>query len=315
MASSTNKVYTCRWQRFVSWCISHALSPLNPKPAHIANFLADISANGARYSTVRGFLSAIAHTLRLKPGLENLGTHPLITAVLPAMRRRDIALRPDRRMGWDLDVVLHDLQSLISNSSVAQRTHKALFLLAFSSGARVSELAALLSPPFFTQDGMTLSFDPIFVPKRTRGTGAPAPLPPLHVPALPPGNEGICPVQAMRRYMLDRGVSQSVTDRLWCHPSKPSVSITARHIAAWLRCVISGAYRRAQKTPEGPINPHSIRAAAASWAWHANVPLPTILQQCRWRHESTFTAFYLRRLAETDGALFKLKPLAVSSLS
>jgi integrase len=314
VAISTNKTYNARWQRFVSWCSLQAISPLRPTPAQVANFLTFLSEKGARYTTVRGFLSAVAHTLRLKPGLANLGTHPVVVSIFPALRRRDIKRRPDRRLGWDLGVVLADLQSLINTTTPAQLTQTALFLLAFASGARVSELAALRGPPFITAEGMTLSFDPIFIPKRTRANRPHAPLPPLHVLRLPPGGEGPCPVEAMLRY-VQYHQNLFPAHRLWIHPTNSEVRVTPRHLAAWLRCVIAGAYRRACKQPEGAIHPHTIRAAAATWAWHANIPLATILEQCRWRDESTFTSFYLRRLSETDGSSFRLKPLAVASLS
>jgi integrase len=313
VADATNKVYSARWQKFVGWCRAHSISPLSPQPPQVANYLSEMFLKGARYTTVRGLLSAVAHTLRLKPGLQSLGTHPLITAIFPAMRRQDIQRQPNRRLGWDLNVVLHDLQSLAQPLTRLEVTHKALFLLAFSSGARVSELAALQGPPFFTEDGMTIQFDPIFIPKRTRTNRAHTALPPLHVLRLPPQDSAVCPVAAMQQYEAIHGTRQPPTP-LWVHPKSPA-KVTARHLSAWLRAAIAGAYRRAKQAPPENFTPHSIRAAAASWAWHANVPMATILEQCRWAKETTFSRFYLRRLAESDGKMHRLKPLAIASLS
>jgi integrase len=267
---------------------------------------------GARYSTVRGLLSAVAHTLRLKPGFDSIGVHPLVTSIFPAMRRLDIQRQPARELGWDLGLVLADLASLPQPLTRVHVTYKALFLLAFASGARISELAALQAPPFIAEAAMTLTFDPIFIPKRTRAQKAHVALPPLHIQRLPPQDHGVCPVAAMQQYGEMLGSKHSAGP-LWRHPVS-GVKATPRHLAAWLRAVIAGAYRRAKQQPPVSFTPHSIRAAAASWAWRSNVPLATILEQCRWAHESTFTRFYLRRVAETDGSVHRLKPLAVASL-
>jgi hypothetical protein len=267
--------------------------------------------NGARYSTVRGLLSAVANTLRLKPGLEHLGTDPVVTSIFPAMRRADIK-RPGRDLGWDLDVVLHYLAGLHDPTNILWVTYKALFLLAFSSGARISELAALRFPLFMSEQGVTIPFDTVFIPKRTRATAAHSSLPPLHISCLPRADEAICPVVALRCYADLLGNPVEVAP-LWRHPSKPAV-ITTRHLAAWLRATIAAAYRVSGQSAPSTFTPHSIRAAAASWAWRGNVPMATILQQCRWAKESTFTTFYLRRLADTDGIVHRFKPLAVASL-
>jgi hypothetical protein len=96
---------------------------------------------------------------------------------------------------------------------------------------------------------------------------------------------------------------------LWLHP--------VSGVKAFPRRLLAGAYHCARQRPPASFTPHSGRAAAASWAWHANVPLATILEQCRWAHESTFTRFYLRRVAGTDGSVSPSKAFSYchSSLS
>jgi integrase len=312
VAPSTNKVYENRWQKFVRWCLVNSISPLSPLPVQVANYLAEQFEGGARYSTVRGLLSAIVHTLRFKPGLQNLGTHPSVLAVFPAMRRSDISRQQPRSLEWDLSLVLRDLLELPQPLTWLQTTYKALFLAAFSSGARLSELAAWQGPPFFTATGVTFRFDPLFVPKRTRASRAHVALPPVHIPRLPQQDEPLCPVGALQQY--EAGFHERAPGaRFWVHP-KSGGAATARHLAAWLRATIAAAYRRARQSPPAHFTPHSIRAAAASWAWQTNVPMATILEQCRWSRESTFTRFYLRRMQETDGIVHRLKPLAVASL-
>jgi integrase len=137
-------------------------------------------------------------------------------------------------------------------------------------------------------------------------------LPPIHVLSLPSEDAAFCPVMAMKAYMAFRGDLVGVSP-LWSHPTR-SVLITSRHLASWLRSTIVGTYRRTNQPQPSKFTPHSVRAAAASYAWKGNLPLPTILEQCRWAKESTFTAHYLRRLAKSDGTVFWLKPLAIASL-
>jgi integrase len=241
-----------------------------------------------------------------------LGTHPVVLAVFPAMRREDISRQRPRALGWDLSLVLQDLSELQQPLTRLQVTYKALFLAAFSSGARLSELAAWQAPLFFTEEGATVRFDPLFVPKKTRTSRPHSALPPIHILRLPQQDALICPVVALQQY--DATVeSRTPGSRFWVHPTSGSAA-TSRHLSAWLRASIASAYRRARQAPPAHFTPHSIRAAAATWAWQSNVPMATILEQCRWASESTFTRFYLRRLQETDGLLHRFKPLAVASL-
>jgi integrase len=211
-------------------------------------------------------------------------------------------------------LVLRDLAEMPDPLSPILALYKALFLVAFSSAARVSELAALVVPPLFSEEGMSLSFSSTFIPKRTRAAAAHSPLAPLVIASLPLADAAVCPVVAMRKYLEFRAAfPRHAEPPLWCHATK-NINITPRHLAAWLRAVIAGAYRRAQKAPPLGFTPHSIRAAAASWAWQTNVPLSVILEQCRWAHSSTFTSFYLRRVAQTDGLQQRLKPLAIARM-
>jgi integrase len=313
VAPATEKVYAARWKKFVAWCVQNEVCPTEPRPADIANFLARIHSQGARYSTVRGCLSAIVNTLK-SAGSESLGIHPLITAVLPAMRREDIKRQKPKALDWDINVVLSSWSVPQSVKSVAEIVNKACFLVCFASAARVSELHALIAPPLFSDSGVSIQFNTNFIPKRTRCVTAHNSLPPLHITRLPEEESSVCPVVALQNYLQaieHKGVQGSP---LWIHP-KSRVPATARHLAAWLRSTIAGAYRRADKQVPSQSNPHSIRAAAATWAWRSNVPMRLILEQCRWRHQTTFTKFYLKSVQESDGRECRLKPLAIQACS
>jgi hypothetical protein len=95
-----NKVYTARWQKFALWRKAHSVSHLSPSPPQVANYLSDMFTNGARYTTVRGLLSATVHTLRLKPGRQSLGSNPVVLAIFPVMRRQDSQRQPSPRVGF-----------------------------------------------------------------------------------------------------------------------------------------------------------------------------------------------------------------------
>jgi integrase len=220
--------------------------------------------------------------------------------------------QPHRDIGWDLDLVLRDLAQLTDPPSPLQLVYKALFLVAFLAGTRVSELAALRFPLCFSDRGVSIPFDSVFIPERTRALVAHNALPPIHVLALSLPDECTCPVAALRCYASSLQSTEPGSP-LWRHPTR-SVAVTSRHLSAWLRATIAAPYRRTGQANLAGFAPHSIRAAAASWAWKGNVPLATILSQCRGSRESSFSTFYLRRLTESDGTAQRLKPLAAASL-
>jgi hypothetical protein len=169
----------------------------------------------------------------------------------------------------------------------------------------------MVAPPVFSDSGVSIAFDPNFIPKRTRCVGAHNSLPPIHIKRLPDEESSVCPVATLEAYLEVSKHDLVRGSPLWIHP-KSRLPASSRHLAAWLRSTIAGAYREAKQQVPAHSNPHSIRAAAATWAWRTNVPMRSILEQCRWRHQNTFTKFYLQKILESDDGECRLKPLAIS---
>ena len=65
-------------------------------------------------------------------------------------------------------------------------------------------------------------------------------------------------------------------------------------------------------TPEFEINIQQARLLAASLAKAGRVPLESILENCHWRHHTTFSQYYLRTLVTKANNLYSLSPIVAA---
>ena len=105
---STLLVYEGKWKIFVAWCGGRGCDPFAASISLIADFLCFLKdEKKLSLSTIEGYRSAIAGTLRHVTGLE-VGKDCALSSLL-ANFARDKTVKDKRAPGWDLAFVLESL--------------------------------------------------------------------------------------------------------------------------------------------------------------------------------------------------------------
>ena len=247
-------------------------------------------------------------------------------------RPRTVRIVPD----WDVSLVLAQLMKppFVSGNPPSDRKvalqyllFKTTFLLALASGARRSELHALVrTPPSFlvTRDPgtgaktMQLRAYPGFVAKNQVPDTIfqPFNIPSMaHLVPLEP-ERFLCPVRATDLYVQrtsEPGFLQN-RRRLLLHYDKEVKETRASHISQWLVNTIVTAYERADPDTARllQVRAHDIRAMANSLTYFNNVSLGEVLQGARWRSRGTFIGHYLRDAQREIDGLYRLAPVVVA---
>jgi len=79
--AKTNKSYDSLFGKWHSWCAEWSFNPFSGPITNIANFLAQLCAEGYQYSSIKSCRSAISSVLK-KVDRHNVGQHPLISRLL-----------------------------------------------------------------------------------------------------------------------------------------------------------------------------------------------------------------------------------------
>ena len=64
--------------------------------------------------------------------------------------------------------------------------------------------------------------------------------------------------------------------------------------------------------PRSSIRVHGVLGVAASWAFHRNAPLASILESATWSSPSVFSSFYLSDVQFSSSSGYGLGPLVVA---
>ena len=318
---STSTVYDAKWKVFTSWCLRRKVDPLRPSLGKVADFLIHLfQERNCSPSTIKGYRSALSNTLKFGGGRgRDIGSDPRLSELIRHFERARPATRSVAPK-WNLSCVLWSLTKTpyepMHSASLLNVTVKTVFLLAFASAKRRSELHALSIDEGslrFGKDSVTLLLEPGFLPK----TQVPNKLPdPIVIPSLDqvcgPNDEDrlLCPVRALKFY-LDRTKTVRLSRKRLFIPVKGKGDVSPATISRWLRTAILGAYENLSSSSQALLNikAHETRALATSWAYHNRIPSEDILQAASWMNHSTFSNFYLRSLSNQEEGLFRLGPL------
>jgi hypothetical protein len=144
--SSTIAVYESKWRKFTVWCGAREIDPLHPTIPQVASFLLALHAENLKPSTIDGYRSAIATTIRATGG-PDLGHDPQLTSLIKSLYLQNPVTRP-QPPAWNLAFVLRVLMSApfepMDIVPLKFVTLKTAFLLAFATASRRSELHAFL---------------------------------------------------------------------------------------------------------------------------------------------------------------------------
>ncbi len=143
-APATRKLYSSKLRVFESWCLTHAVDPVNCPVGPVMDFLQEKLMAGAAATTLRVYVTAIAARRELDE--IPLGKHRMVSAFMRGVRR----LRPVCPIGvpsLDLSVVLEGLMAApfepLESAPERILTLKVTLLLPLTSLKRVGDLQAL----------------------------------------------------------------------------------------------------------------------------------------------------------------------------
>ena len=305
---SSCAVYQVRWSVYRSWCHDNGHSVSRPTLAKVADFLYWLRfTRGLSVSSLRGYRSVLSAVLRFH--LPSLSSDPVIRDLLRSFQLSS-AERVLRPPAWDLSKVLTYLVSPafepLAQASFRSLTLKTLFLLALATAKRVGELQAFSSIVTFVGADACLSYIPQFVAKSESLTRS---IPrSFLVKSLADFAAGLdtdlllCPVRALRLYLLRARSLSPGRHRLFVSPRRPSRAMSKNAVSFFLREVISAA--EAARPRVGSLRAHEVRSVSTSVAFHRNWSVTSVLESATWASSSVFSSFYLRDIQhEYDGLL------------
>ena len=113
----------------------------------------------------------------------------------------------------------------------------------------------------------------------------------------------ICPVRALRLYLLRARSSSPGRHRLFVsprHPARPFLRMRCRSF--WGEFIIAAA--RAAGPLVGSLRAHKVRSVSTSVAFHRHWSVTSVLESATWASSSVFSSFIFRDIQhEFDGLL------------
>ena len=303
---STLANYESRWRTYCDWCSGRGEDPISPSAARLADFFIYLREQKFfSLSAVKGYRSALSHIFALQ-GLDLTQSREISML----FRHFEVScpfkvIQPPK---WDLTLVLRSLlrrpYEPLSSASDKDLTLKTIFLLAFASSKRVSELHGLSCAVRRRLDGKSLafSFAPDFIAKTQRPEHPSSYFDEFSVPSLQdfvgadPDEMLLCPVRSLNAY-LDRTapLRPSSSKRLFLSSGRIKKEVSKNTISFWLRRVIRRAY---EDLPDNEvtlarISIQEIRAVSTSSLFRKNLSVAQVMRAAQWRSISTFASFYL----------------------
>ena len=144
-----------------------------------------------------------------------------------------------------------------------------------------------------------------------------------------PGELLLSPVRALRFYLSHTASLPSRPRSLFVWPRSPSCSLSKNALSFFIHEVIAETYSSAGRSlpsasslssssvsssfrPRSSIRAHGVRGVAASWAFHRNAPLSSILESATWSSPSVFSSFYLSDVQFSSSSGYGLGPVVAA---
>ena len=319
--SSTQTLYDRRWSSFQKWCGENHTDPLEATVPQVLLYL-DYLRTVLELSpgTIVGHKTAIVVTLEgsVNRMLRNdLHIKQYIKGLLTTATPRTTV--PD----WDLSLVLAALSKApfepLSSCEMKYLTFKTVFLLAFATAARRSELHALSKT--FSRDEKWSYVRLKTVDGFLAKTQSAKDFRSFTIKSLKEftNTKGLqdeclmCPVRALRYYTNRTLREQDYTHLFVSFKKGYKGKIHPNTISSWLKHCVKLSYELAGKAHPSKVVAHSVRAMSVSWASLKNVGLNQIMESCYWKTANTFISFYLKDLTEIEGEMKKIGKVSVTS--
>ena len=267
-------------------------------------------------SAIKGYRSMLSFVFKSR--LPQISSSPVIRDLLKSFHIN----RPIKRnevLGWDVNKVLNALRSPpfepLQECPLRKLTQKCIFLVALATAKRIGELQALSYKVVKKSPDLILSYLPHFIAK-TESAANPVPRAfPLKSLKDFVGNLEeeltVCPVRCLKFYLNKTCNISPRPKTLFVSPRNQTRPLSKNAISFFLRDLIT-KFGLPQNERNSRPRAHSIRAMAASLAFHKNCPVDKIIETATWRTNSVFSSFYLKDLAFEHENLNSLSPVVVA---
>ena len=272
-------------------------------------------------STIAGYRSAISLIHKGCNGVQ-VGQDKDLSELITGMSN----LRPRKRSlvpNWSLPLVLNILSKApfepLATASMKFVTLKTVFLIAISSGRRVSEIHALsIDSSHFRWEkngkGVRLLTNRDFMAKNESLNNPGQDIFLASFDQFTSVEEDLlmCPCRALAIYMNRTEALREGKEHLFITYKKGEVRRPSKDtISRWIVQTVKIAYELAGEDDLTLARAHDTRSLASSWALFQGVKLEEIMRAAFWKAETTFTSFYLRDVV-WDDAMFSLSALGTA---
>lgn len=289
---SSQNVYAGKWRVYEDWCAGRQMDPLSISAPQLIDFLIYLfEERKLSVTSIKGYRSAITHVLGRNFPTDSTD---MMSEVLRGMSLVSHVPAKSRIPKWDLTVVLNHLSK--QPSGLRSLSLKCVFLLALSSGRRISEIHALQRKVYeVDKDGVSLQADNAFLAK-TQKPGSK----PIEVEVkCNPLNSDLCPMTTLLQYINDTNdiANDLKSEKLFFSYVKPHNPVSKSSVARWVATAIRDAYKELNDVPKA--NAHEVRAIASSMFIGPEDDVKDILDSGLWSSKWSYLGFY-KRLIPTE---------------
>ena len=286
---NTRKSYSMYIKKWELYARRKKVHPISPSLGDAINFLANLFSDGLGYSAIATARSALSGIIEIN-GVR-FGEHPRVKQFMKGVFEIKPSL-PKYQATWDVDIVLHYLESLqpVNTLSLKLLTLKLVMLFALITGQNCQTLSCLkLSDMVLSDDKCTFYITSLIKQSRVGKH-----LLPIELLAFKE-NESLCIIKLIKEYVC-RTKDLRVDEYMFISFKKPYKKVSKDTVARWIKETMakSGINTTVFK-------PHSTRSASTSAVAHKGAPIKCILDAAGWSRESTFGKFYKKETKENFG--------------
>lgn len=294
LSKNTQRTYRSAWKRWVAQCGALGVAPLPVQPRILIGYLEELSAKRAP-NTVRLALSAIAsmdQLARRTPTAEvpfSVAKTAVVVSWLrswsrehPRAPRKQAALMEPSQLRRVLEAARERAPGEPRYAHLPRYLRdRAVLVLGYATGCRVSELAALgIGDVEVTTRGLVVTIRQSKTDQEGRGE---------RVPVMPQGNPLLCPVAAWADWLQLRGEQPGPA---FCAVSRDgTVGDDGLSIRA-LQRVVSERAKRAGLTG---VSAHSVRRSMATIARERGARTEQVQRHGRWKRADSMNRYISQR--------------------
>ena len=288
--SSTRKQYQSAWGIWCGWCRERFLDPVSAPLKDILAFLVACEKKGLSYNTLGVYRSAISLYHKRIGGVA-VGQCDDVSRLIKAFFIRNPP-KPKYAWTWEVEPVISFLRGIPPWRvlSLKMLTLKTVLLLGLVTLGRVSSLVYIDIDLLSVSDSC-LKFIPSKLYKQSRpGHGIKS----TTIQSFE--DKQLCPVQAVKEYLRATKKVRGAESQLFISHISPHKKVVSSTISRWMLDILGLAGVDTEK-----FKAHSSRGAAASCSLKLGVAMRDILETAGWYTNSTFSQFYHRPSATSNG--------------